>query len=157
MGGDQIPRAAWRDHGAAVVAGSPEDAVRAVDGLAPEHLEVQTDRDDWYFEQLRNYGSIFIGQRATVAFSDKAIGTNHTLPTGQAARYSGGLSVAKFLKTADLPTRRHGRRGRGNRSGGRRDLTGRSDAGARGDGDPANRPLGTRPAVLTVIVQEAAT
>ena len=85
--------------GAAVVVGSPEDAVQAVDGLAPEHLEVQTDRDDWYFEQLRNYGSIFIGPRATVAFSDKAIGTNHTLPTGQAARYSGGLSVAKFLKT----------------------------------------------------------
>jgi sulfopropanediol 3-dehydrogenase len=99
VGGDEIPRAAWRDHGAAVVVGSPEDAVRAVDGLAPEHLEVQTDRDDWYFEQLRNYGSIFIGPRATVAFSDKAIGTNHTLPTGQAARYSGGLSVAKFLKT----------------------------------------------------------
>ena len=99
VGGDEIPRAAWRDHGAAVVVGSPEDAVRAVDGLAPEHLEVQTDRDDWYFEQLRNYGSVFLGPRATVAFSDKAIGTNHTLPTGQAARYTGGLSVAKFLKT----------------------------------------------------------
>ena len=97
--GDEIPRVAWRDHGAAVVVGSPEDAVRAVDGLAPEHLEVQTDRDDWYFAQLSNYGSIFLGPRATVAFSDKAIGTNHTLPTGLAARYTGGLSVAKFLKT----------------------------------------------------------
>ncbi len=93
------PRAAWRDHGAAVVVRSPEDAVRAVDGIAPEHLEIQTDRDDWYFARLRNYGSVFLGQRATVAFSDKAIGTNHTLPTGQAARYTGGLSVAKFLKT----------------------------------------------------------
>ncbi len=98
-GADEIPRRAWEDHGAAIVVGSPEDAVRVVDGLAPEHLEIQTDRDPWYFERLRNYGSIFIGQRATVAFSDKAIGTNHTLPTGLAARYTGGLSVAKFLKT----------------------------------------------------------
>lgn len=98
-GADEIPRAAWEDHGAVVLVSNPEDAVRAVDGLAPEHLEVQTDRDDWYFERLRSYGSVFIGERATVAFSDKAIGTNHTLPTGQAAKYTGGLSVAKFLKT----------------------------------------------------------
>ncbi len=98
-GADEVPRRAWEDHGAAVVVGSREDAVRAVDGVAPEHLEVQTADDAWYFEHLRNYGSIFVGGRATVAFSDKAIGTNHTLPTGQAARYTGGLSVAKFLKT----------------------------------------------------------
>jgi sulfopropanediol 3-dehydrogenase len=98
-GADEAPRMAWRDHGAAVVVADPEDAVRAVDGLAPEHLEVQTGRDEWYFERLRNYGSVFLGGRATVAFSDKAIGTNHTLPTGGAARYTGGLSVAKFLKT----------------------------------------------------------
>lgn len=99
LGADETPRRAWNEYGAAVVVGSPEDAVRVVDGLAPEHLEVQTTRDEWYFERLRNYGSIFLGVRATVAFSDKAIGTNHTLPTGQAARYAGGLSVAKFLKT----------------------------------------------------------
>lgn len=99
LGADEIPRRAWLDHGAAVLVNSPEDAVRVVDGLAPEHLEVQTGRDDWYFKRLRNYGSVFLGSRATVAFSDKAIGTNHTLPTGQAARYTGGLSVAKFLKT----------------------------------------------------------
>jgi sulfopropanediol 3-dehydrogenase len=98
-GADETPRRAWYDHGAAVVVGSREDAIAAVDGLAPEHLEVQTADDDWYFERLRNYGSVFLGTRATVAFSDKAIGTNHTLPTGQAARYTGGLSVAKFLKT----------------------------------------------------------
>jgi sulfopropanediol 3-dehydrogenase len=96
---DEVPRIAWRDYGAAVVTKSAQDAVRAVDGLAPEHLEVQTDRDEWYLEALRNYGSVFLGRRATVAFSDKAIGTNHTLPTGRAARYTGGLSVAKFLKT----------------------------------------------------------
>jgi len=99
LGGDEICRRAWEDHGAAVVVGSAEDAVRVVDGIAPEHLEVQTDRDYWYFDRVRNYGSAFLGARATVAFSDKAIGTNHTLPTGQAARYTGGLSVAKFLKT----------------------------------------------------------
>jgi sulfopropanediol 3-dehydrogenase len=96
---DEIPRTAWRDHGAAIVVGSREEAVRVVDGLAPEHLEVQTADDAWYHATLRNYGSVFLGGRATVAFSDKAIGTNHTLPTGQAARYTGGLSVAKFLKT----------------------------------------------------------
>lgn len=99
VGADETPRRAWADHGAAILAHSPEEAVRIVDGLAPEHLEVQTSRDDWYFERLRNYGSVFIGQRATVAFSDKAIGTNHTLPTARAARYTGGLSVAKFLKS----------------------------------------------------------
>jgi sulfopropanediol 3-dehydrogenase len=99
LGADEVARAAWENHGAAIVVSSPEDAVRVVDGLAPEHLEVQTERDDWYFAQLRNYGSLFLGERATVAFSDKAIGTNHTLPTGGAARYTGGLSVAKFLKT----------------------------------------------------------
>ena len=60
---------------------------------------MHTADDDWYLERLRNYGSMFLGSRATVAFSDKAIGTNHTLPTGRAARYTGGLSVAKFLKT----------------------------------------------------------
>jgi sulfopropanediol 3-dehydrogenase len=96
---DETPRQAWHDYGAAIVVNSREAAVRVVDGLAPEHLEVQTADDDWYFERLRNYGSVFLGARATVAFSDKAIGTNHTLPTGRAARYSGGLSVAKFLKT----------------------------------------------------------
>jgi sulfopropanediol 3-dehydrogenase len=98
-GVDEVPRAAWVNHGAAVVVDSPADAVRVVDGIAPEHLEVQTARDAEYFDELRNYGSVFVGRRATVAFSDKAIGTNHTLPTGQAARYTGGLSVAKFTKT----------------------------------------------------------
>jgi len=99
LGADAVPRQAWSDYGAAILVESPEDALRVVDGIAPEHLEVQTARDDWYFDRLRNYGSVFLGSRATVAFSDKAIGTNHTLPTGQAARYTGGLSVAKFVKT----------------------------------------------------------
>ena len=99
LGADEIPRRAWEDYGAAIVVATREDAVRVVDGIAPEHLEVQTTQDGWYFETLTNYGSIFLGERSTTAFSDKAIGTNHTLPTGQAARYTGGLSVAKFIKT----------------------------------------------------------
>jgi sulfopropanediol 3-dehydrogenase len=96
----EVAGAAWRDHGMVVVAGSREEAVRLSDGLAPEHLEVHTKEDDWYMENLRNYGSLFLGQRSTVAYSDKGMtGTNHVLPTAGAARYTGGLSVAKFLKT----------------------------------------------------------
>jgi sulfopropanediol 3-dehydrogenase len=68
------------------------------DWFAPEHLEVITEDPAWYHARLRNYGSIFLGEEATVAYSDKAIGTNHTLPTGRAARYTGGLWAGKFLK-----------------------------------------------------------
>jgi sulfopropanediol 3-dehydrogenase len=97
--GGETPRAAWTDHGAVMVARDREHAATLSDEVATEHLEVHTADDAWYLQRLRNYGSIFLGSRATVAFSDKAIGTNHTLPTGRAARYTGGLSVAKFLKT----------------------------------------------------------
>ena len=99
VGGDEVPRKAWEDVGAILLAGDREEAAALSDAWGPEHLEVQTSDDAWYFERLRNYGSLFVGARATVAFSDKAIGTNHVLPTGRAARYTGGLSVAKFLKT----------------------------------------------------------
>jgi sulfopropanediol 3-dehydrogenase len=98
-GAGDTPRKAWTDHGVVMVASDREHAAALSDEVATEHLEVQTREDDWYFRRLRNYGSLFLGSRATVAFSDKAIGTNHTLPTGHAARYTGGLSVAKFLKT----------------------------------------------------------
>jgi sulfopropanediol 3-dehydrogenase len=98
-GSADTPRRAWTDHGTVIVAADRERAVAISDEVASEHLEVHTSDDAWYLDQLRNYGSIFLGSRATVAFSDKAIGTNHTLPTGRAARYTGGLSVAKFLKT----------------------------------------------------------
>ncbi len=90
---------AWRDHGEIVVAGSREEAVTLVDAYAPEHLEIQTTEDDWYLAQLRNFGSAFVGEEATVAYGDKGVGTNHTLPTGRAARYTGGLWVGKFIKT----------------------------------------------------------
>jgi sulfopropanediol 3-dehydrogenase len=95
----EVAGAAWRDHGAIVVAPDRETAADVCDQLAPEHLEVQTDDDAWYHDRLRNYGSIFLGARATVAYADKGVtGTNHVLPTGHAARYTGGLSVARFLK-----------------------------------------------------------
>ena len=93
------PRAAWNDYGTVMLASDREHAAQLSDTVATEHLEVHTTEDEWYHQRLRNYGSLFLGSRATVAFSDKAIGTNHTLPTGRAARYTGGLSVAKFLKT----------------------------------------------------------
>ncbi|MBE2315645.1 histidinol dehydrogenase [Solirubrobacter sp. CPCC 204708] len=95
----EVAGAAWRDRGAIIVAPDRETAAAVSDELAPEHLEVQTGDDAWFHARLRNYGSIFLGARATVAFSDKgATGTNHVLPTGHAARYTGGLSVARFLK-----------------------------------------------------------
>ena len=96
----EVAGAAWRDHGTVVVAESREQAVLLMDEIAPEHLEVHTQEDDWYLENLRNYGSLFLGDRSTVAYSDKGMtGTNHVLPTAGAARYTGGLSVAKFTKT----------------------------------------------------------
>ncbi len=94
-----VAEAAWRDYGAVVLVEDREQAAALADEWAPEHLEVQTADDDWYLGRLRSYGSLFVGQAATVAYSDKAIGTNHVLPTGRAARYTGGLWVGRFLKT----------------------------------------------------------
>lgn len=90
---------AWRDNGEIVLVDTPEEAVAVSDEYAPEHLELLTGDDDWYMARLRNYGSLFVGEESTVAYGDKAVGTNHTLPTGRAARYTGGLWVGKFLKT----------------------------------------------------------
>jgi sulfopropanediol 3-dehydrogenase len=67
--------------------------------IASEHVQVMTAQDDWFFQNLKNYGALFLGSRTTVAYGDKVIGTNHTLPTMRAARYTGGLWVGKFLKT----------------------------------------------------------
>jgi sulfopropanediol 3-dehydrogenase len=94
-----VAGAAWRDFGAVILCEDDEEMLRVADDIAPEHLEVQTTNPDWFVERLSNYGSLFIGTHATVAYSDKAIGTNHTLPTRGAARYTGGLWVGKFLKT----------------------------------------------------------
>jgi sulfopropanediol 3-dehydrogenase len=90
---------AWRHRGEVLICQSNEEMVRVSDEYAPEHLEVQTRDPDWFLEHLTNYGSLFLGEHSTVAYSDKAIGTNHVLPTERAARYTGGLWVGKFLKT----------------------------------------------------------
>jgi sulfopropanediol 3-dehydrogenase len=94
-----VAGAAWRDLGTIVLADDDDEALRLANEIATEHLEVQTRDPDWFLARLTNYGSLFVGAGATVAFSDKAIGTNHVLPTGRAARYTGGLWVGKFLKT----------------------------------------------------------
>ena len=91
-------RAAWRDHGEIVLCEDREEVYRVADAYAPEHLQVITDDLDWWRARLKNYGSLFLGEGATVTHGDKCSGTNHILPTRQAARYSGGLNVQKFLK-----------------------------------------------------------
>jgi len=90
---------AWRDYGEVLVVDSDDEAIDASDEYAPEHLEVHTKRDDYYLEHLKNYGSLFLGEESTVAYGDKGVGTNHTLPTAKAARYTGGLWTGKFIKT----------------------------------------------------------
>ncbi len=90
---------AWRDHGEIVVVDSDDEAIAVSDGYAPEHLEVMTSKNPYYLERLKNYGSLFLGEESTVAYGDKGVGTNHTLPTARAARYTGGLWVGKFIKT----------------------------------------------------------
>ena len=90
---------AWRDYGEVVLAESREEAARLSDGYAPEHLEVQAEDLDWWLGRLRNYGSLFLGEETNVTYGDKSSGPNHILPTRGAARYTGGLGVAKFIKT----------------------------------------------------------
>jgi len=90
---------AWRDYGVITLCDSDEEMLQISDEIGPEHLEVHTADPDWFAERLRNYGTLFIGTHATVTYSDKAIGTNHVLPTERASRYTGGLWVGKFLKT----------------------------------------------------------
>jgi sulfopropanediol 3-dehydrogenase len=94
-----VARAAWEAHGQVIVAEDYAEALRIADEIASEHVQVMTDRDDWFLQQLTNFGALFLGPRTNVAYGDKVIGTNHTLPTMKAARYTGGLWVGKFLKT----------------------------------------------------------
>ncbi|GAA3388239.1 histidinol dehydrogenase [Cryptosporangium minutisporangium] len=90
---------AWHNHGSVVWAQDRATAVALMDEFAPEHLEVQTADDEWYWRELTNYGSLFLGRASTVAYSDKGMaGTNHVLPTAGGARHSAGLSVSRFLK-----------------------------------------------------------
>jgi len=94
----EVAGVAWRDHGTIIVCDDEEEAASVADEMAPEHLEIHTEDPDWYLKRLGSYGTLFLGTHATVAYSDKAVGTNHILPTRRAARYTGGLWVGKFLK-----------------------------------------------------------
>ena len=95
----EVARAAWLKHGEVILAGSDEEMVRVANELAFEHVQVMTRDPDFFLRNMTNYGALFLGPRTNVAFGDKVIGTNHTLPTRKAARYTGGLWVGKFLKT----------------------------------------------------------
>lgn len=90
--------AAWRDYGEVILCDSREELVEVSDQYASEHLEVQAEDLDWWLQNLTNYGSLFLGEESTVAFGDKCSGPNHILPTKGAGRYTGGLSVSKFIK-----------------------------------------------------------
>jgi len=94
-----IARQAWETHGAVVVVGDDAEMVQVADRIASEHVQVMTRDPDYFLANMTNYGALFLGPRTNVAYGDKAIGTNHTLPTKRAARYTGGLWVGKFLKT----------------------------------------------------------
>ena len=91
--------ASWRDYGEVVLCDTYEEMLSEANFIASEHVQVMTDRDDWFLEHMHSYGALFLGPRTNVANGDKVIGTNHTLPTRKAGRYTGGLWVGKFLKT----------------------------------------------------------
>ena len=95
----EIARKSWADFGEVIVCDSYDEMLAEADRIASEHVQVMTDRDLWFRDKLSNYGALFLGPRTNVAYGDKVIGTNHTLPTMKAARYTGGLWVGKFLKT----------------------------------------------------------
>ena len=94
-----IAAKAWADYGEVIVCETQEEMVREADRIASEHVQVMTRDPDYFLKNMTNYGALFLGPRTNVAFGDKVIGTNHTLPTLKAARYTGGLWVGKFLKT----------------------------------------------------------
>ncbi|MGB7242072.1 MAG: histidinol dehydrogenase [Sulfitobacter sp.] len=91
--------ASWRDYGEVIVCDSYDEMLDVANDIASEHVQVMTDRDDWFLDNMHSYGALFLGPRTNVANGDKVIGTNHTLPTKKAGRYTGGLWVGKFLKT----------------------------------------------------------
>ena len=92
-------RKSWEDYGEVILCDTYDEMLDVADDIASEHVQVMTDRDDWFLEHMTCYGALFLGPRTNVANGDKVIGTNHTLPTSKAGRYTGGLWVGKFLKT----------------------------------------------------------
>ena len=94
-----IARVSWADYGEIIVCDSYDEMLQHANEMAYEHVQVMTNRDDWFLQNMINYGALFLGPRTNVAYGDKVIGTNHTLPTKRAGRYTGGLWVGKFIKT----------------------------------------------------------
>ena len=94
-----VAKVSWADYGEIILCDSYDEMLEQAEFVASEHVQVMTDRDDWFLEHMTNYGALFLGQRTNVAYGDKVIGTNHTLPTKKAGRYTGGLWVGKFIKT----------------------------------------------------------
>ncbi len=90
---------AWRDYGQVILCDTDQEMVAEADRIASEHVQVLTREPRWFLDRMHNYGALFLGKETNVAYGDKVIGTNHTLPTKRAARYTGGLWVGKFLKT----------------------------------------------------------
>jgi len=95
----EIASRSWADYGEVIVCDSYDEMLAEAEAIASEHVQVMTNRDDWFLAKMTSYGALFLGPRTNVAFGDKVIGTNHTLPTKRAARYTGGLWVGKFIKT----------------------------------------------------------
>jgi sulfopropanediol 3-dehydrogenase len=95
----EVARKAWEDYGEVIVCEDRAEMLREADRIASEHVQVMTSDDDFFLKNMTNYGALFLGPRTNVSYGDKVIGTNHTLPTMGAARYTGGLWVGKFLKT----------------------------------------------------------
>ncbi|MFT4700750.1 MAG: sulfopropanediol 3-dehydrogenase [Yoonia sp.] len=95
----ETARTSWEDYGEVIVCDTYDEMLAVADDIASEHVQVMTERDDWFLDNMTCYGALFLGPRTNVANGDKVIGTNHTLPTKKAGRYTGGLWVGKFLKT----------------------------------------------------------
>jgi len=89
----------WRDYGEVILCDDHDEMLEVAEDIASEHVQIMTDRDDWFLDNMTSYGALFLGPRTNVSYGDKCIGTNHTLPTKKAGRYTGGLWVGKFLKT----------------------------------------------------------
>jgi sulfopropanediol 3-dehydrogenase len=95
----EIAGRAWREYGQVIVCDTRDEMLQKADEIASEHVQVMTRDPDWFLANMRNYGALFLGPETNVSYGDKVIGTNHTLPTRKAARYTGGLWVGKFIKT----------------------------------------------------------
>ena len=99
-----VAGAAWRDYGEIILCDNNDEMLREADRIASEHVEILTEDPQWWLDNMTNYGALFLGKETNVAYGDKVIGTNHTLPTSKAARYTGGLWVGKFIKTCTYQT-----------------------------------------------------